>query len=160
MSVLLSSSSSCDAYASSSLHPCWQTPRLFHGSQKEAVNRCSDEGKGWSWNVKMEFDRTKWDMCGKRRMADGGFLWVYKAAGTEYAAGSTVNSGGDEHESYLLIWLHGNNGRDIETELYWWWWLRWLETVWLNKENNDRAVKYPRFPTARLHLNTVESSVT
>lgn len=47
-------------------------------------------------------------------MADGNFLWVCKAAGTEYTAGSTVNSAGDEHESYLLIWLHGNNGRDTE----------------------------------------------
>lgn len=50
----------------------------------------------------------------------GGWLmeifYECKAAGTEYTARSTVNSGEDEHESYLLIWLHGNNGRDIGTE--------------------------------------------
>lgn len=49
-------------------------------------------------------------------MADGDSLQVCKATGTEYAAGSTVKSGGAEHESYLRTLLQDNNGRNIGTQ--------------------------------------------
>lgn len=68
-------------------------------------------------DVKTEFDRHERGVCGKRRVADGDFcIRVCKAAGTKYAARSTVNSGEDGHKSSLLLWLHASNGRNIRTE--------------------------------------------